>query len=918
MVAKLFWLGILFLLNVTISESLQNTIRIGGLFENEHTGPKLALMYAIDQINLRNDILSHTLLVYEMQEVKPHDSFEANKKVCREVKTGIAAMFGPVSSISSGHVQSICNSLSIPHIQAHWDSQEYYSISVYPDYLTLSRAYRELIEYWGWTSFTVLYEDNDGLVRLQEVLKTTKGTDMKITVRKLDSNVESYRYMFKELISNPMQGDNRFIIDCDVSKVADILHQAQMVNMCSETFHYHFITLDLGLVDLSDFKHGGANITAMRIVDPSRPKVMSVTEDWLFEEINSRPSPLRGQHEIPGSFLSLENRTSVMMTDTALMYDAAYLFGLALDELLKYQSVKTVSLSCSKPQLWNDGISLLNYMKAVRFEGLTGEIHYENSDKRTDFQLDVVELTMTGLQKVGKWNTRDGVNITKSYKERQTQVLKDLANKTLKVVTVVDTPYVLTIPPENRPRPDVIYEGFCIDLLDKIAERLHFNYSINSTTSYGGCKNGFKECSGMVLELVERRADLAVAGMTITWDREQVIDFTKPFLNLGITILYKKPEPEPPKLFSFLDPLSIDVWVYMCAGYLCVSFMLFVIARFTPYEWCNPHPCNPDTDVVENQFSILNSLWFTIGSLMQQGCEIAPCAISTRLVAGIWWFFTLIMISSYTANLAAFLTVERMVSDISNVEDLAKQTKIKYGTLNEGSTKNFFASSKFPIYQRMWNFMESTTPSVYVNKSDEGIARVKKGQYAFFAESTKVEYLIERECQLMQVGGWLDSKGYGIALPRDSPYRDPISNAILKLQEEQEIHKIYNTWWKEKYGGGKCLTVEAKKTSALGVKHVGGVFVVLIGGMTAGVIVAICEFIYKARKNAREDKQSLCSEMAEEFRFAIRCLGSSKKSVKRKPDHEIVDNGLQFMPLTGGNNYGQNNIGGREIETPIF
>ncbi|XP_021362769.1 glutamate receptor ionotropic, kainate 2-like isoform X3 [Mizuhopecten yessoensis] len=914
MVAKIFWLGTLLLLHVTTSNSLQNTIRIGGLFENEHTGPKLALMHAIDEINLMNDILSHTLLVYEMQDVKPHDSFEANKKVCREVKTGIAAMFGPVSTISAGHVQSICNSLSIPHIQAHWDSRdnrEYYSISLYPDYLSLSKAFKALIEYWGWTSFTVLYEDNDGLVRLQEVLKATKGTDMKVTVRKLDPLVENYVHMFKDLISNPMQGDNRIIVDCDVSRVADILHQAQKVNMCSETFHYLFTSLDVGLVDLEDYKYGGANITAMRIVDPSRPKVMSVTEDWIFEEINSRPSPLQGQRQIP--------------TDTALMYDAAHLFARALHELLKFQSVKTVSLSCSKPQPWNDGISLLNYMKAMDFEGLTGRIHYQNGRKRTDFELDIVELTMNGLQKVGVWNPRDGVNITKSYKERQTEVLQELSNKTLRVVTVLDKPYVLEIEPDDRRINGPRYEGFCIDLLDRIAEKLNFNYTVTPTKSYGGCKDGFKKCDGMVKELVERRADLAVAGMTITWDREQVIDFTKPFLNLGITILYKKPEPEPPKLFSFLDPLSIDVWVYMCAGYLCVSFMLFVIARFTPYEWCNPHPCNPDTDVVENQFSILNSLWFTIGSLMQQGCEIAPCAISTRLVAGIWWFFTLIMISSYTANLAAFLTVERMVSDISSVEDLAKQTKIKYGTLNGGSTKNFFASSKFPIYQRMWNFMKSAEPSVFVNKSQNGIARVKQGQYAFFAESTKVEYEIERECSLMQVGGWLDSKGYGIALPRDSPYRDPISNAILKLQEDQEIHKMYNTWWKEKYGGGKCQTVEAKKTSALGVKHVGGVFVVLIGGMVAGVFVAICEFIYKARKNAREDKrnnrlsQSLCSEMAEEFRFAIRCLGSSKKTIKRKPpDHEIVDNGLQFMPLTGGNNYGQNNIGGREIETPIF
>ena len=55
-----------------------------------------------------------------------------------------------------------------------------------------------------------------------------------------------------------------------------------------------------------------------------------------------------------------------------------------------------------------------------------------------------------------------------------------------------------------------------------------------------------------------------------------------------------------------------------------------------------------------------------------------------------WWFFTLIMISSYTANLAAFLTAAKMDVPINNAEDLAKQTKIKYGTYCCGSTNAFF------------------------------------------------------------------------------------------------------------------------------------------------------------------------------------------------------------------------------------
>lgn len=72
------------------------------------------------------------------------------------------------------------------------------------------------------------------------------------------------------------------------------------------------------------------------------------------------------------------------------------------------------------------------------------------------------------------------------------------------------------------------------------------------------------------------------------------------------------------------------------------------------------------------------------------GSELMPKALSTRIVGGIWWFFTLIIISSYTANLAAFLTVERMDAPIDSADDLAKQTRIEYGAVRDGSTMTFF------------------------------------------------------------------------------------------------------------------------------------------------------------------------------------------------------------------------------------
>jgi hypothetical protein len=110
------------------------------------------------------------------------------------------------------------------------------------------------------------------------------------------------------------------------------------------------------------------------------------------------------------------------------------------------------------------------------------------------------------------------------------------------------------------------------------------------------------------------------------------------------------------------------------------------------------------------------------------GTEIAPKAASVRIIAVAWAFFTLIIISSYTANFTAFLTVQRMQSPINNAEDLSKQTEIKYGSQNGGSTQNFFKESIIQTYERMWNFM-SSNPDVFVKSADEGI---KRSQDSFF------------------------------------------------------------------------------------------------------------------------------------------------------------------------------------------
>ncbi|XP_012936818.1 glutamate receptor ionotropic, kainate 2 [Aplysia californica] len=499
--------------------------------------------------------------------------------------------------------------------------------------------------------------------------------------------------------------------------------------------------------------------------------------------------------------------------------------------------------------------------------------------------------------KGGEWKVSSGINVTHREIHGNGNPFgnKTLVVTTLKrivtITTLMEPPFVMD---KEQPSDDEPYEGFCIDFAAELSKIVGFKYKIELVPDNNyGTKNADGEWDGIVRELIDRRADLAIAPLTITYMREQVIDFSKPFLNLGISILFKMPRGEKPGLFSFLNPLAVEIWLYVIGAYLTVSFTIFILARFSPYEWYNPHPCNPDTDEVENTFDLSNSFWFTVGTLMQQGSDVNPRAVSTRIVGGTWWFFTLIIISSYTANLSAFLTVERMVSPIESAEDLLKQTDIEYGTRLSSSTLSFFMNSTIETYSRMYAYMKDR-PHVLSETYAQGIERVKQGNYAFFMENLMIDYQVQRDCDLMQVGGQLDSKGYGIGLPMNSPYRDKLSMAILELQEGGTIQKLYNKWWKDT---GTCVREDKKdsKANALGVQNVGGIFVVLLLGLALAVIVAISEFIWKSRQNAQEDRQSLCSEMAQELRFAVRCGGSSKRP-KVKPH---VSDKRQSQPPAG-------------------
>ncbi|XP_066573855.1 glutamate receptor ionotropic, kainate 3 isoform X2 [Amia ocellicauda] len=867
LVLGLFW--------IQYAYGMPHVIRIGGIFEQTESPPgpavsaeEQAFKFAVNNINRNRTLLPNTTLTYDIQRINIYDSFEASRKACDQLSLGVVAIFGPSHSSSSNAVQSICNALEVPHIQVRWkhhpmDNRDTFYANLYPDYSSLSHAILDLVQFLKWRTATVVYDDSTGLIRLQELIMAPSRYNIRLKIRQLPLDSDDTRPLLKEMKRGR---EFRIIFDCSHTMAAQILKQALSMGMMTEYYHYIFTTLDLFALDLEPYRYCGVNMTGFRILNIENPQVASIVEKWSMERLQATPKPDSGLLD------------GIMTTDAALTYDAVHIVSVSYQ---RAPQMTVNSLQCHRHKPWRFGGRFMSFIKESHWEGLTGRLVFnKTSGLRTDFDLDIISLKEDGLEKVGKWSPTGGLNITEVPRPRGMNITDSLSNRSLIVTTILEEPYVMFKKSYNVLAGNDRFEGFCIDLLKELANILGFMYEIRLVPDgkYGS-QDEKGQWNGMVKELMEHKADLAVAPLTISYMREKVIDFSKPYLNLGISILYRKPNGTNSGVFYFLNPLSPDIWMYILLAYLGVSCVLFVIARFSPYEWYDAHPCNPGSDIVENNFTLLNSFWFGVGSLMQQGSELMPKALSTRIIGGIWWFFTLIIISSYTANLAAFLTVERMESPVESADDLAKQTKIEYGVVKDGATMTFFKKSKISTFEKMWAFMSSKQNTALVKNNEEGIQRVLRADYALLMESTTIDYVTQRNCNLTQIGGLIDTKGYGIGTPMGSPFRDKISIAILQLLEDGRLHMLKEKWWR----GNGCVD-EKEETGPLGIQKIGGIFIVLAAGLVLSVFVAIGEFIYKLRKTAEREQRSFCSAMADEIRLSFTC----ERRVKHKTQPPVM------------------------------
>ncbi|XP_054280467.1 ionotropic receptor 25a-like [Macrosteles quadrilineatus] len=312
-----------------------------------------------------------------------------------------------------------------------------------------------------------------------------------------------------------------------------------------------------------------------------------------------------------------------------------------------------------------------------------------------EMRLDLVTTSSFDQKVIGYWKSKD----------KDLFIFENIssikAKPIYKVAVIVLPPFTMVTKDESGKE---MYKGYCIDLIDEISKMLGFEYQMYRVAdNTPGTMDEHGRWSGIVKEVLEKRADIGLSSMSVTAEREDVVEFTMPFYDLiGMNILMKKTKPST-AFFKFFSALGSDVWLCIIVVYIVASALIWTFEQFSLLINQEYHKRLWGTED-KREFIIKECLWFCMTSLTPQGGGEGLRTTSARVVAAVWWLFGFILISSYTANLAAFLTVSRLDTSINSLEDLANQYKVQYAPMNGSQGQTYFQrmATIEAKFQREW------------------------------------------------------------------------------------------------------------------------------------------------------------------------------------------------------------------------
>ncbi len=116
---------------------------------------------------------------------------------------------------------------------------------MHPHPSVVGKAFADLIDEMKWKTFVIIYEDEDSLIRLQEIIKFPQSfSEYRLSLWQLDPHTSDYRPMLKAVAAT---GERNIVLDCKFDKIGNVLAQADEIGLVS-VYHNYLITSLVGLL----------------------------------------------------------------------------------------------------------------------------------------------------------------------------------------------------------------------------------------------------------------------------------------------------------------------------------------------------------------------------------------------------------------------------------------------------------------------------------------------------------------------------------------------------------------------------------------------------------------------------------------------------------------------------------------------
>uniref|UniRef100_A0A336MEH8 Glutamate [NMDA] receptor subunit 1 n=1 Tax=Culicoides sonorensis TaxID=179676 RepID=A0A336MEH8_CULSO len=609
-------------------------------------------------------------------------------------------------------------------------------------------------------------------------------------------------------------------------------------------------------------------------------------------------------NNVPPGVLGLELHYS--NNEREHIRDSVYVLASAIKEMMPNETITEAPKDCDDSgTIWETGKKIFHYLKTRNIKGHTGQVAFDDNGDRIYAGYNVINVLdrqnkMKEKQKM-RLKINDSLIVWPGGIRKKPEGI--MIPTHLKVLTIEEKPFVYVrkltddeaeceddeIPCPHYNSTDGVEnyfccKGYCMDLLKALATRINFTYDlalspdgqfghyILKNTSTLSVK---KEWTGLIGELVYERADLIVAPLTINPERAEFIEFSKPFKYQGITILEKKPS-RSSTLVSFLQPFSNTLWILVMVSVHVVALVLYLLDRFSPF----------------GRYKLTNSDGTEEDALNLSGIgEGTPRSFSARVLGMVWAGFAMIIVASYTANLAAFLVLERPKTKLSGINDARLRNTMENLTCAtvKGSAVDMYFRRQVEL-SNMYRTMEANN----YDTAEQAVQDVKDRKLmAFIWDSSRLEYEAAKDCELVTAGELFGRSGYGIGLQKNSPWTDAVTLAILDFHESGFMESLDKEWI---FHGNIQQCEQFEKTpNTLGLKNMAGVFILVGAGIIGGIGLIIIEVVYKKHQIKKNKRLEIARHAADKWRGTIEKRKTLRASLAMQRQYNV---GLNSVPKT--------------------